>query len=124
MGLSDRQGNAVSSKKQNVVKKQPTLRTVYDTLYTEVRSKPQTLIDIATRYRVSIIQAERWVKVLEARKMVELYYPFIGKPIVRIPPKPKAAITPQHNRRKLIIFTLILVIVVALGVVIYLQVLQ
>ncbi len=58
--------------------------TFLDDMYTQVQDAGQiTISQLASRYGLSIGMLEKFAKVLDKEKLVELYYPAIGMPVVR-----------------------------------------
>lgn len=58
--------------------------TFLDDMYTQVQDAGQINISqLASRYGLSIGMLEKFAKVLDKEKLVELYYPAIGMPVVR-----------------------------------------
>jgi hypothetical protein len=101
------------------------LTTVYDSLYKEIQQQPIDLFSLASHHNATIEEMKRRIHILEQKKMVELYYPIFGKPIVRIPltanPMPQ---TPASKKKRLILFTITLVVLMIISILLYIYLTQ
>ncbi len=62
-----------------------TIETSLDTLYNLVSKKGTVRItDAAKTMHVNVVQIEEWARVLEVHNLVEIHYPAVGKPVLKV----------------------------------------
>jgi hypothetical protein len=96
--------------KGQAAKRQTKITTTLDTLYEAVKdNKKLTLAQAAKMCDISPEKAEQWAKILDSRGMIELYYPAINAPILRID-----RIQDKNNSKRIAVFAIVSSIVVVL----------
>ncbi len=92
--------------------------TNLDKVYNAVLEKKSlTLNELAGIFKVSINKVEEWARILDKQGLLELYYPVVGGPMLRVKgctviEKPKKV----NRSRKLLLFFVFSIILVAVGI--------
>jgi len=67
-----------------------TYETEIDAVYKTVKDKGKISIDeIDEKWKVKLVLVQEWAKILEEHKLIQIYYPTLGSPELRIYPEKK-----------------------------------
>ena len=58
--------------------------TELDLIIEELKKRPANLSKLSKKLKVSENFLERWLKILEEKNLIEIEYPFLGSPLLKL----------------------------------------
>jgi len=129
MGLADKGAKEVPKKRGKMEKKglssqknaprdKNQIETHVDNIYYDVLNKKKVhLKDVADKFKVHKKKAEEWASVLDEQDLIDLHYPAVGHAELRAKTGENTKVRkPISKTKKIILFTVLSVVVVALVV--------
>lgn len=93
------------------------IETSVDQVYYIVLEKKRlSLKSLANRFKIGLDKLEEWAKILDEKGLLELHYPVVGEVELRVRTHEFKKTKPKDKKMNLLIFTAILLVVVALSI--------
>jgi len=112
MGLLDKASHAKQSPSQRIL-------TELDTIYETVKRQGSVSIStLSVKMNIPLDKMEQWAQVLSGEGLLEMNYPLVGHPTLKLNVKTKTG--PSHKMRTLMVFAIV-VLLLMVGALYFLQ---